>query len=244
MVQPFRQSPPVRSTSLSAAAGQPGLVGRVLPSNRLTYRPFLLVGLFWVVLVAVAALAYHQLMHSPASSTFTELPQAPLTADPASPEATAALMDPVQPREQRLAQPTPTVLKPNSAKSQLNPGWLLCFIGLCALGCFAISQQVQKPRRRRLYARGGGPRPRSPAPKRLSPYSPQRDRVIVPQAVSDVPPLSPPDRQQNSPPPIVDSLSTATTVVSDREDLPLDWPETSLAHSLDLRQRRSLSSLF
>ncbi|MBU6228297.1 MAG: hypothetical protein KGQ93_01210 [Cyanobacteria bacterium REEB459] len=238
MVQPLRRSSPTPSASLFAAARQPGLAASVLGSTRSPYRPFVLVGLFWMVLLTVAALAYRQLMASPPSPTGPALSAA--TASPTPPASPATdrtlppLASPTGPPLERAAPKPPGVSR---ATPPLSPGWLLCFLGLCALGCFGISQQLQRPRRRRLYARGRGSRPRSVAPKRLSPYSPQRDSMMVPQATVPAPfnqqaPASPPQASPNP----------ATTIVPDGADLPLDWPEASIAHNLDLRQRRSLSS--
>ncbi|MFZ4639979.1 MAG: hypothetical protein ACOYMP_06230 [Nodosilinea sp.] len=255
MVQRFRKSPPAQSAAVFSAVNQSGLAARVLRSSRLTYRPFLLVGLFWFLLVAIAALAYHQLMAAPPSVGSPASPAQPtLMADSALQDrAPAPAFPPINPTDPGLDPPTSSP-PPESGNpsSQVSPWWLLCFIGLCALGCFGISQQAQRPRRRRFRPRASGPKPRPPAPKPIPPYSPQRDSILIPPSAGPGTKTLPPGLQDaplpsNSPPrsaqtdPI--SVNTSAAVVPASEDLPLDWPEASIAHSLDLRQRRSLSSL-
>ncbi|NJL44561.1 MAG: hypothetical protein HC922_00005 [Leptolyngbyaceae cyanobacterium SM2_3_12] len=76
-----------------------------------------------------------------------------------------------------------------------------------------VGSFLQEPPQRRLTRPGKPPRP---APRG-----------------GKLPPASTPDPEQHYIP----------TVVPAEEDHPLDWSEESIAHALDLRQRRSLSSL-
>ncbi|MGB3203149.1 MAG: hypothetical protein WBA99_19745, partial [Nodosilinea sp.] len=161
---------------------------------------------------------------------------------------------------------------------------LFSLVGLCGFGCFALTQQIRASAR---PAKRKKPRPRpaikaatpvrSAQPKRLAPYSPQRDGVVVPgvrpiedqsSGLSPHPlPVQPqanrgesgsaaalrPQRrpkampQANRPaqphlPAAAPTPSRQPAVVPSEADLSLDWPEGSVAHALDVRQRRSLSS--
>ncbi|HEY9737685.1 MAG TPA: hypothetical protein V6D06_15430 [Trichocoleus sp.] len=168
------------------------------------------------------------------------------------------------------------------------PVWSLgTLVGLCALGCFLMQRRVTAPPQARKARSDGAPprglksavpkRPQarvrslhpaaqSAGPKRLEPFSPERDQIVVPNrppiapgpiAPGPVAPgpvaqdsvaqgLVPVPRVANQPQVAVPSPSPSpapsVSVVPSQEAVPLDWPEGSLAHSLDMRQRRSLSS--
>ncbi|MBD0266849.1 MAG: hypothetical protein ICV77_01010 [Cyanobacteria bacterium Co-bin8] len=168
------------------------------------------------------------------------------------------------------------------------PAWSLgAVVGLCALGCFLMQRRFTapaRPRKKRAneptqtlprglktatvkrpskLSRARVQAAKKPAePKRLAPFSPGRDQIVVPNR-SPLPPsleltanrsagpkLAPISAQvmgQSSPAPALAQEQSApaspeVTVVSPQESVALDWPEGSLAHSLDIRQRRSLSS--
>ena len=246
-------------------AQDPTVTSGLFWSRLVTYRPLLLLGGLWLALVCVSAIAYHGLMFN---EPVDEAPyaEAPLTVMEALPQAQEPFTAP---------ETTPAnVAAPQSGTVTL---WgLLSLVGLCAFGCFALTQQIKastrpakrkKPRSRPPIKASAPAQP--PHPKRLAPYSPQRDGKVVPGfRIVEAPTSGVPRRPQpggvNAPRPAMaqpqaratavsqpqrpPQLSVPTppprqaTVVPDEADLPLDWSEGSVAHALDVRQRRSLSS--
>jgi hypothetical protein len=276
MAQHFSRQP-LRTPPQPFSEGQgPAPTSSLLWSRLWTYRPLLLLGGLWITFVCVSAIAYQGLMFnepiedSPyADSNYTE---APLSIKTATPEDLAPAPD-LGPPEATAAQSGTVIL------------WgLLSLVGLCAFGCFVLTQQIKasaRPKRKktRPVAKIVSPA-RPPQPKRLTPYSPERDSLVVPGArvVETLPPPSAAGRPAGSVPPqaavpqtrVLPPGASAPTrpqarpqtgansprsvsavplpqprtpaVVSDEADLALDYPEGSVAHALDVRQRRSLSS--
>jgi hypothetical protein len=273
MAQHFSRQP-LRTPPQPFSEGQgPAPTSSLLWSRLWTYRPLLLLGGLWITFVCVSAIAYHWLMFNEpvedrpyADSKYAE---APLSIQTATPEDLA---------------PAPEVIPPEATAAQSGTVtlWgLLSLVGLCAFGCFVLTQQIKasaRPKRKkgRPVAKIAPP-VRPPQPKRLTPYSPERDSLVVPGArVVETPqpppaapgrsaesvlpqtavpqarvlapgarPLAQPQTGANPPRPAsaVPQLQPYTpTVVSDEADLALDHPEGSVAHALDVRQRRSLSS--
>lgn len=93
---------------------------------------------------------------------------------------------------------------------------------------------LETPSAETLPAETSAPAPSYVLPPRLGTSTTRRGE-------SD--PSLPPPHDPLSPPAPPAMPAHPTTVVPEDEAHPLDWPEESLAHSLDLRQRRSLSSL-
>ncbi|TVQ10138.1 MAG: hypothetical protein EA368_08010 [Leptolyngbya sp. DLM2.Bin27] len=254
----------------------------------LTYRPLFLLGGLWLTLVCVSAIAYHGLMfNQPIEDTsHRDLPIAIVTPPlpSAAPNAAPNSLPPLD---------TPPEVEPTEAPhSGTVILWgLFSLVGLCAFGCFVLTQQIKasaRPKRKKVRPAAKTPAPvRPPQPKRLTPYLPQRDDMVVPgvRAVTASPPATPPQplSPQPAPPafrPVARATARAATapavaqrstlaarrsrpqpggqaaaeaqaqppartpaVVPEGTDLPLDWSEGSVAHALDMRQRRSLSSL-
>lgn len=242
------------------------------------YKPILLVGGVWLVLICLAAFAYNRLMFTGtppepvADSTELQARSQPLASPNSEPvfgtsplEADSAergFTAPVDSLAERQPQP-------------LVPIWSVgLLVGVCALSCFGLSTGVQASRRRAKRAalkpkapsrslkasKPGRRLPTQPAqPVRLSPYSAERDGMLVPTPQPKrprSPQLSPPvrtktPRRSRRMPPALTPPSQAVTgnlarkvaVVPEGQRHPLDWQESSLADNLDLRQRRSLSSL-
>lgn len=272
--QPFHDSPEPFSE-----VQDPTLTSGLFWARLLTYRPLFLLGGLWLILVCTSAIAYHGLFSEPAENTvYTEAPLSVVETPPAELSASSA--------------PYASIGSDNSApdNSASSSGtvalWgLISLVGLCSFGCLVLTQQIKasaRPTKRKK------PRPRPvvkapmpvqpPQPKRLAPYSPQRDGVVVPGArIVETPLAEPPARRrpsisgqpgptaatmplvsgtllrtgrlvQASRPVQTDGLAVAPTpnrqpaVVPPEADLPLDWTEGSVAHALDVRQRRSLSS--
>lgn len=232
-----------------------------------TYRPLFLLGGLWFTLVCVSAIAYRGLMFNEPVQTAPP-PEALLTTPAPLPTVLESLPE-VTPAD--LESPTAVIPTEESAAqfSLVNLWGLLSLVGLCAFGCFVITQQI-KASARPAKPKKVRPRPlvkalTTQSPQRLSPYSPQRDGMIAPgvrvletpaMPRPATPPSAPPTRPQTRPmprpQPTVQALPAARVpaagephipaVVVDTADLPLDWAEGSVAHALDMRQRRSLSS--
>lgn len=273
MAQRFSGQPSPRSPQPFSEARDPAVTSGLFWARLLTYRPLFLLGGLWLTLVCVSAIAYHGLMFNEPIEEVA--PEAPLTVlpVPADDAASAPEIAPVQ-----------------EASSQTGVAlWgLMSLVGLCAFGSFVLTQQIKassratkrKKARPRLVAKASAP-VQPPHPKRLAPYSPQRDGIVAPGvrlvetptvelppspapvparsragAVPQFRPVPQPGRfpsreaaptPQSSAPrvaPVPIATPTATSAVVPAEaDLPLDWSEGSVAHALDMRQRRSLSSL-
>lgn len=219
------------------------------------------------------------------SSQVLERPSATGESLPSPTQTSPALSTPApNPTDPTSAIEEPFVAAPTPQPTTI-PAWSLgLLVSLCAVGCFLMARQATaSPRPRKAQPEGTGMkvppkklrRPSSPsgrstgrsiapkvagassAPKRLQPYSPERDHVVVPvrpdiqvagrSAVPIRPEavVAPPGNPVVASAPLSDpskAISPKVTVMPDGEPHSLDWPDGSLAHSLDIRQRRSLSS--
>ncbi|WOD37784.1 hypothetical protein [Nodosilinea sp. E11] len=243
-------------------ARDPAVISGLFWARLLTYRPLFLLGGLWLVLVCVSAIAYHGLMFN---EPVKDMPvrEAPITVATPQSLASASEVEPIE-------------VEPLEAEPQFSGvmAWgLISLLGLCGFGCFVLTQQIKasaRPKRKKVRPRpvAQAPTPaRPPHPKRLAPYSPQRDGVVVPgfrivETPSELPPAAPtapppkprpiPQAQRRSvsrpqpvnppPKPATAVQPYAPAVVPEGTDLALDWSEGSVAHALDVRQRRSLSS--
>lgn len=263
MAQHFSGQSSPQSPQPFSGARDPAVTSGLFWARLLTYRPLFLLGGLWLTLVCVSAIAYHGLMfNEPVADAAPETPLSVMAApsDNLSPAPEIATGEETAPR------------------SGLALWGLLSLVGLCAFGSFVLTQQIKasaRPAKRKKVR----PRPvakapapvQPPHPRRLAPYSPQRDGVVAPGAriveapmveppVSPAPPSGnpgtpavtkfrvvskpPPGRSPQPSVPSAAPIPTATSaVVPSEADLPLDWAEGSVAHALDMRQRRSLSSL-
>ena len=236
-----------------------------------TYRPLFLLGGLWFTLVCVSAIAYRGLMFNEPVQTAPP-PEALLTTPAPLPTVLESLPEVTPADLASLPEVTPADLESptavipteeSAAQFSLVTLWgLLSLVGLCAFGCFVITQQIKASARpakpKKVRPRPLVKAPTAQSPQRLSPYSPQRDGMIAPGVrVLETPamprPATPPTGPPPPPPPPpVQALPAARVpaagephipaVVVDTADLPLDWAEGSVAHALDMRQRRSLSS--
>ncbi len=240
------------------------------------YRPLLILAGIWVGLVVIAIVAYGQLLHTQTATT-ADAPT-PVTASTTAPEAEgdrdiANTLPTNRPLNQLSGNdfsgttptpftesPTPTV---TPAPTVLSPGALLSLVAVCALGCFVISRQLQRPPRprRRVRPSEHHPTPRSPQSRNPQPQKPQSQnpQSRTPQPpVASLPKMAPYDPSQPlmstptprsgspaQPQPPERSVAPAAppvTVVGDAVQHRLDWPQDSLINTEDIRQRRSLSS--
>lgn len=318
MAQPSSRLPRQTPPQPFSQGQDPAVTSGLFWTRLVTYRPLFLLGGLWAVLVGLSAIAYQGLMFNEPVEVYE---QAPLTLAPAQPPD----LDTNTPGD-------PAAAAPQSGTVAL---WgLVSLVGLCSFGCFVIAQQIKasaRPKRKpkpTARPRPAAKAPQPQGPKRLAPYSPQRDGVVVPGVrIVESPPMQSPPMQSppvgsprvGSPPvespwveaptqmraavpkpappklkapqsktaqkqrvktpqkqkasrrplinlralapqprpkaadptapprpapapPPASSTPSPTTVVPDGDDLSLDYPEGSVAHALDVRQRRSLSS--
>lgn len=274
MAQQSPPSPQDNSRQLFSEIEDPSVLSTQFWARLFRYRPLLLLGAFWLTLICVSAVAYSRLMFSGVPVTSSNSGDGPIQRPAPPPVIQAAPPGSISSEalDQRLkAPPLDNTLSPEEADAAQAAGpfpwsslWgLLSLVGLCGLGSFLIAYQAKRPprpkQRRKVppqaaVKRKPGP-PKPTRPKRLSPYSPDRDRVVIPGTPmameqpprSTAPPLPSmpnltPTPQQQSPMATAAASPHEPDIVPDHEDHPLDWSEESIAHSLDLRQRRSLSS--
>lgn len=234
MLQRLSQSRPVdRGSLLFSGTNQPKLSSQRSWPRMISQRPLLVIGGVWLGLICVSALAYHQLMLTKPDPAVNLPPPTPSMAAPLAPLSVEGA--------ESLRVPASTPVEAPKT-SPIGAGWLLSLVGLCGLGCWLITRRAQVAPRRSGPGVVARPRLTAPpsrkqsTPKRLAPYRPDQDTVVMAPLPANL--QAPPEGQPDpKPAPLVPDL------VPDQEDLPLDWSEASLADSLDLRQRRSLSSL-
>ena len=200
-----------------------------------TYRPLIVLGGIWVLLLAIAFVAYSRLLY-----TGSQTPE-PTAVYPhqAPPEVRTDLDGEETPAiegngDNGLPADDPTF---GSGFAGFSGGSLVVMVALCATGCFVISRQLNappKPRKRRPKSRAVQPpvqRAPKPGPQRLQPYAPAT--VAAPH------PPSPPNVAAPSTPA---TAVAPTQVVTPTETTSVDWPQGSLVNAVDMRQQRSLSS--
>ncbi len=252
------QTPESSSASRASAVPYPALdpVSPALFQHRqfwlrlAAYRPLLVLGGMWILLMAVALMAYSRLI-------YTGSQPSPPSAPSPSQGRTATSGGETSPNLANSPEPeteNSTINAPVAEAPGLS-GWsIAALVGLCAGGCFVISQQVQAPPRPRAKPRRpvvdlppAGPAPvvatKAP-PKRLEPYNafstPRPPNTVLRNPI----PASSSSRANPTPAPIAGTTATTAeaTVVPPHATTPVDWPEGSLVNAVDVRQRRSLSS--
>jgi hypothetical protein len=294
MARHFPNSPAENPRQLFSETVDPSVLSGHFWAKLIQYRPLLLLGVFWLTLICVAAVAYSRLMFSgvPVNSSSTAPTMIQRSTPP--PVIRPAARGTIDAEPFSGSGPTTDLeVSPGDLSDATGQGggffwkriWeLMSLVGLCALGSLIIAYQAKRParakKRRKVSPKASVKRKPAakkvlPQPKRLSPYSPDRDRVVVPGAMvppeqpfmagssssqspsgqATATPISPapPGTFPPSQPPVQPSAQSANLppappqqreadIVPEHEDHPLDWSEASIAHTLDLRQRRSLSS--
>ena len=221
------------------------------------YRPLGVLASIWVGLLAVVLLAYGQLLRTNvdgAESNTTAVEAYPHEQKDAS---SAAAPDRAQSEElDPVAESDPEAIA--AVENEISIWTLLALVGTCAIGCWLLSVVLKSPRRVRrktppksqkrplkqplLGARQPGQRPAHAAPKgaatvpRLDAYNPAQPLMAPPQSRPGTSAPQEPVLPPQSP------LPSDVTVVSEQFQHRLDWPDTSLVNTEDVRQRRSLSS--
>ena len=174
-----------------------------------------------------------------------------------APDAAANLpssQDPEVPTTSSATAPEASEEDTPSASAVISPGYLAALVLACALGCLMLSRQLQapprpprQPRKRMLKSRQPLPKPpvsgrsareaaAKSSPQRLAPYNPNQPFVSVPAQ-----PKAPQAAREAASSKPTTSVAEVT-VVPDEAQHPLDWSKDSLINTVDVRQRRSLSS--
>ena len=225
-------------------------------------QPLLMLGGMWALLVLIASIAFGGLL-DPGVNDLSRLP--PLEQSNSSENKWSPSQKSIQ-TDTQLSGPTqtqpPIASNSNQSQNQVDinqpsdisgpsiPVWSLGGLVLtCVAGCWVINHYLNAPpsppvKTLRQPKPLKTPRENKPAPrtlKRLKPFDSSTENVLP--KTGQVQRTPAPVAKANSP----ESLSSSTkpvvaAVVPPNESNPLDWPEGSLAHQLDLRQQKSLSS--
>lgn len=226
-------------------------------SDLIWVRPWLLVGSLWLTFVLMIAIALAGLSNpgqervfEPVSSSITGQP---LSAPDAAAAARLATRDGLS-----LAQRDPAATLPPEAVEQTMPAWpLLVMVVACAGGCMLMSRNeglTRESRRGRRRMAGVAPKPR-PVHASVRGRKRRARRLGAERPGAQVMAFRKGQkirRTPHQPKPVASSkplsfavpkeTATQVTVVPETETSPLDWKEGSLAHKLDVRQRRSINS--
>ena len=223
------------------------------------YRPLGVLASIWVGLLAIVLLAYGQLLRTHVDGAAGNTAgveaypheQLDATASPSAPpdNAPAEDLDPAAASETEAIAPN---------ENELSFWTLLALVGTCAIGCWLLSVVLKSPRRVRRQTsprppkkpgkqsllgarqRGQGSahahQPGGTKVPRLDAYNPAQPLMAPPQPKPGTSAPQEPVLPPQSPP------ASDVTVVSEQFQHRLDWPDTSLVNTEDVRQRRSLSS--
>lgn len=235
------------------------------------YRPLGVLASIWVVFLAIALLAYGQLLRTAPEPEGTQsskpgtYPHERLNdrSDNAVPNAESSATDesaaadgPVEiPQGDRVEGEVQTI------DTGINLWTLLALVGTCALGCWLLSVQLKSPpkprkirKKKPVSAQGAPPQRSAPnRPTRQLPVAAKPKSPAAPQKLAPYDPNQPlikaaathqtsPSPQTPSQPQVASEPSSDVSVVSEEFQHRLDWPEDSLVNTADVRQRRSLSS--
>lgn len=230
------------------------------------YRPLAVLAGIWIGLLAIALLAYGQLMYTTNNQGDSTAPAATDVYPHERMNGAADTPPPIAEEAEGDRATAATVPDPALEPTTVNglSGWtLLALVGGCAGGCWLLSVLIKMPRRpkkqrpkrssgaRQKYRLAASKRraPRAqpavlqgatpdPVPK-LDVYDPEQPLVAPVQRSTPAPPRAPASSPVPAPAP---AAEPNVTVVSDQVQHRLDWPSDSLVNTADVRQRRSLSS--
>ncbi|MEO1094921.1 MAG: hypothetical protein AAFX01_08475 [Cyanobacteria bacterium J06638_28] len=237
-----------------------------------TYRPLLILAGIWAVLLAIAIVAYSQLLQTAEESSGSRDADIGLTESSAesSAESDASSLDSLpldrplneisgQSSEALPSEPfteVPETLEASTTITALSPVSLLALVATCAFGCLVIARQLQaaprSPQKGRSHREANrskkveNPTPRAtPKPASTSTELPKMAPYDPTQPLAKTPaqPTVPSvSSTQLRPNASPQQVTAHTTVVSEAVQHSLDWPQDSLINTQDVRQQRSLSS--
>ena len=217
-------------------------------------QPLLMVGGMWIFLALIAAIAFGGLLN-PGMKTLPKLNPLERARLSQTQQSTSA-NDPQRNQASNRGRFGPhRVEDPHGADKQTKakqesedldlgpsvPVWSLATLALiCASGCWVIDQFLNAPPSTPIKKLR---QPNKPVNSHQSTLKPLKRLKPYPASQSIPLPTSgemPPPPEQPSPPP--EAAPVEPAVVPPSESNSLDWPDGSLAHQLDLRQQKSLSS--
>ncbi|MBE9066318.1 hypothetical protein IQ260_06600 [Leptolyngbya cf. ectocarpi LEGE 11479] len=263
--QPASPQPPRPSAVDKADKNKQTKHGKTAPtpskfwSDLIWVRPWLLVGGLWLTFVLMIAIALaglsnpgQEMVLEPVSSS---IDGQPLSAPDAAAAARLSTRDGLS-----LAQRDPAATLPPEAVEQTMPTWpLLVMVVACAGGCMLMSRNeglTQESRRGRrrvagvapklrpVTAAGSGRGSRKRRARRLGAERPGAQVMAFRkgQKIRRTPHQPKPVASKPVSFAMPKEAATQVTVVPEAATSPLDWKEGSLAHKLDVRQRRSINS--
>lgn len=262
---PQRSLPPSRQLN----GFSPALFRRQqLWTKMAVYRPLAVLAGIWVVLLAIALLAFGQLLHTDPDArevaTPAETPVYPherLTdgGEGAEPSPGAAPQNrSVADGEKTADQPDLSASSSDKTDAGFNLLTLAALVGICALGSWVLSIRLKAPpkaRRKKTKRQQAlaSPYLATSQNTRPSPVPSQPQRPIAPRKLAPYDPSQPLVKDGSQPPPVPkraaqpqgqspENTPSDVAVVAEDFQHRLDWPEDSLINTADVRQRRSLSS--
>lgn len=221
------------------------------------YRPLAVLAGIWIALLAIALLAYGQLLQTVEDAETAAVPSAELypherlNASTEDTEPQTPNDEPAQPRVPEAEAPLVQGVASEHTEVTISAWTLVALVGGCALGCWLLSVVIKMPRTRKKTKKrsqkrriaqasarrvAAKPSQSRPAVRRLDAYDPANP-VVAPssqRSAAPNPPASGSPAQTSSP--------AEVSVVSEEVQHRLDWPSDSLVNTADVRQRRSLSS--
>jgi hypothetical protein len=142
------------------------------------YRPFLvLVGGFWVVMLAISILAYGRLTSSGTQQRAE--PRTPYPHEQAQLDQAALTATPEAERTAPETTPATDAEAPAPASPTVSPWSLGLLVALCAGGCFTLSHSLSTPRRPASQRRG---RPATAPPLKMPPAKTAGSTAVVARA--------------------------------------------------------------
>ena len=235
------------------------------------YRPLAVLASIWVALLAIAFLAYGQLIHTSAENNRRSVAPAEVNIVPHersdNGEATRDAASASTPEVAETRIPDSAVVSARDVDSDttspeervaevgIGGGTLITLVGTCALGCWLLSLQLKASPKARTRKRMHQKKvPKQPFVNQTS--TGQQATPLPSQASTSLQRLDPyaPGQPLVAPTQVRNTSPTSrspehkrttpvdVTVVSPGFEHQLDWPEDSLVNTADMRQRRSLSS--
>ena len=216
-------------------------------------RPWLLVGALWLTFIAMIAIALVGLSN-PGREMALEPPISSIAGQPLSaPDAAAVSRLALRDDDIVLSQHDPAATLPGSPEQSM-PTWpLLVLVTACAGGCMLMSRpgilmgDSRRGRRRTVTHENtrvplSRPVHRKRRNRRLNGYRPASQVMAFRSDNKIHHSASQPSPHGGKSVSFAVEPPRPVTVIPEGEASPLDWKEDSLAHKLDVRQKRSINS--
>lgn len=166
MARRFLHSPHENPRQLFSEAKDPPVLSSQFWAKLFQYRPLLLLGILWLALISVSAVAYSRLMSSgvPVNSSANgpvpiQRSSPPRVIRPEPRSEGGSTLSSLQPAAENLGETQGNTAESLEATRPGNGfrwkvlGELASLVGLCALGSFLIAQQTKRPPRPKKSAK-------------------------------------------------------------------------------------------